>query len=141
MTALTTLRAAGLTVRAEGDTVRVGPRERLTPEIRAQVAEHKAALLEALAGEARPEVDAGALAALCREVFKGDTARELVTVEARHVRRAIEIGALDPVLARASVLLAYRNAEGRCLLAVPREKYDGIEVLKVFHEVRGGTTG
>lgn len=60
MSPLATLRAAGLTVRLDGDALRVGPRERLTPELRVLVAEHKAALLEALALEVRREVDAEA---------------------------------------------------------------------------------
>ena len=45
---LTTLRARGLTVAADGDALIVGPRERLTDELRAAIRAHKRDLLAEL---------------------------------------------------------------------------------------------
>jgi hypothetical protein len=41
-------RDAGLTVRVDGDSLEVGPRSRLTPEIEAELLANKAVLIEAL---------------------------------------------------------------------------------------------
>lgn len=45
---LTTLRSRGLTVVADGDALKVGPRNRLTDELRAAIRAHKPALLAEL---------------------------------------------------------------------------------------------
>lgn len=55
MLLLDTLRAAGLTVTADGDRLIVAPKDRLTPALRQQMAAHKAELLALLAAENAPE--------------------------------------------------------------------------------------
>ena len=68
-------------------------------------------------------------------LFEGQAARALVTLEPAAVRRAVDLGAIDPALAERSVVLAYRApGAGVCLIAVPREEYDGLRVLGAFEE-------
>ena len=49
-------RAAGLILRPDGDTIRVRPADRLTPELRAVLMAHKPALLALLYAEARDDL-------------------------------------------------------------------------------------
>jgi len=131
MSLLDTLRSAGLTVRADGERLAVSPRELLTDELRRLVREHKREILEALAAQA--QVDDDALARLYAELFEGHEARALVTLEVGQVRRAMACGAVPADTARSAVLLAYRAIGGeRCIVAIPRARYDGIAVLGAF---------
>ena len=73
-------------------------------------------------------------------LFEGQAARALVTLEPADVRRVVALGAVRPEVAAASVLLAYRRpGVAGALIAVPRERYDGLAVLKVFHETTEAT--
>jgi hypothetical protein len=54
-------------VRVEGDTLHISPRARLTPTLREQIREHKAALLLLLATEAEPGGPWGYASALLGE--------------------------------------------------------------------------
>lgn len=55
MAAMDYLRRAGLTVEAVGDKLHVSPRERITPEARQYITDHKAALLAELAAAMPPQ--------------------------------------------------------------------------------------
>ena len=66
-------------------------------------------------------------------LFEGQAARALVTLEPADVRRVVALGAVRPEVAAASVLLAYRRpGVAGALIAVPKERYDGLAVLEVF---------
>ena len=53
-TLLTTLTTPGCTLRSEGDTLHISPSSLLTPELRAHIREHKAALLALLTPDNDP---------------------------------------------------------------------------------------
>ena len=80
------------------------------------------------------------LVELYRVLFEGQAARALVSLEPADVRRAVDLGLVTAEVAAASALLAYRRAGvAGALIAVPRERYDGLAVLKVFHETTEAT--
>jgi hypothetical protein len=132
--ALARLRAAGVDLWLEGDALRYrAPSGVLAPERLDWLREHKPELIEALRAPP-PAVDGEALGRLYAELFEAQARRAMVSLDSRQVRRAVDMGALDPVLAAASVVVAYRSGEARCLLAVPREKHDGLAIVRAFHE-------
>jgi hypothetical protein len=100
----------------------------MTPERLAWLRAHRPALVEALTGPADH------LPALYLEVFSDlPPGRALVTLEPDQARRAVACGAVPAETAAGSVLLAYRAPGGeRCILAIPRERYDGLAVLKAL---------
>jgi len=128
--ALARLRAAGVDLWLEGETLRYrAPAEALTADRLGWLKANREALAEAL----RP---AGGDPAL----FEGQAARALVSLEPADVRRAGDLGLVTAEVAAASALLAYRRAGvAGALIAVPRERYDGLAVLKVFHETTEAT--
>ena len=134
--ALARLRAAGVDLGLEGETLRYrAPAEALTPDRLDWLRAHKLALAEAL----RPAGGDPALA-FYRRLFEGQAARALVSLEPADVRRAGDLGLVTAEVAAASALLAYRRAGvAGALIAVPRERYDGLAVLKVFHETTEAT--
>ena len=80
------------------------------------------------------------LVELYRALFEGQAARALASLEPADVRRAGDLGLVTAEVAAASALLAYRRAGvAGALIAVPRERYDGLAVLKVFHETTEAT--
>lgn len=124
-TPLSVLAAAGLSAKLDGDALRVGPRERLTPELRAYIRQHRDELVQAV----RPDP----ALAFYAEVFAGHAGRAIVTLETRQIRRAVALGLIDPVLASASVVLAYRcPGVAGALLVIPPERYDAGAVLEAF---------
>jgi hypothetical protein len=124
--------AAGLTLRIEPPDVLVvrgprGPRERLLPAIK----EAKPALLELLSTRPDPRM------ALYREWLAGiQEPLAFVTLDEDQIQQAVAAGIVAPDLAERSVLLLYRSPLGAVgLLAVPREKYDGFELLRALEAV------
>ena len=135
--ALAQVRAAGVEVALDGGELRLrAPPGVLTHERLDWLKAHKLALIEALR---RVPAD-DPVGALYARLFEGQAARALVSLEPADVRRAGDLGLVTAEVAAASALLAYRRA-GRAgaLIAVPRERYDGLAVLKVFHETTEAT--
>ena len=133
--ALARLRAAGVDLWLEGETLRYrAPAEALTADRLGWLKANREALAEALRPAADPVLD------FYRVLFEGQAARALVSLEPADVRRAVGLGAVTAEVAAASALLAYRRAGvAGALIAVPRERYDGLAVLKVFHETTEAT--
>ena len=132
---LTRLRAAGVEVWLDGESLRYRAAPGvLTPERLDWLRAHRDALVEALRPAADPVLD------FYRVLFEGQAARALVSLEPADVRRAGDLGLVTAEVAAASALLAYRRAGvAGALIAVPRERYDGLAVLKVFHETTEAT--
>ena len=134
--ALARLRAAGVDLWLDGESLRYrGAPGVLTPERLDWLRAHRDVLVEALRPAASdPVLD------FYRVLFEGQAARALVSLEPADVRRAVDLGLVTAEVAAASALLAYRRAGvAGALIAVPRERYDGLAVLKVFHETTEAT--
>ena len=130
--ALAQVRAAGVDVTLDGEELRLRAAPGvLTPQRLDWLKAHKLALIEALR---RVPAD-DPVGALYARLFEGQAARALVSLEPADVRRAVDLGLVTAELAEESVLLAYRR-EGvaGALIAVPRERYDGLAVLAAFVE-------
>ena len=127
--ALAQVRAAGVEVAIDGGELRLrAPPGVLTPERLDWLRAHRDVLVEALRPAASdPVLD------FYRVLFEGQAARALVSLEPADVRRAVGLGAVTAEVAAASVLLVYRRpGAAGALLAVPRERYDGLAVLEAF---------
>ena len=134
--ALARLRAAGVDLWLEGETLRYrAPAEALTADRLGWLKANREALAEAL----RPAGGDPALA-FYAVLFEEQAARALVSLEPADVRRAVDLGLVTAEVAAASVLLAYRRpGVAGALIAVPKERYDGLAVLEVFHETTEAT--
>ena len=134
--ALRRLQAAGVELWLEGDGLRYrAPPGVLTADRLGWLKANREALAEAL----RPAGGDPALA-FYAVLFEEQAARALVSLEPADVRRAGDLGLVTAEVAAASALLAYRRAGvAGALIAVPRERYDGLAVLKVFHETTEAT--
>ena len=122
-------RAAGVEVAIDGGELRLrAPPGVLTHERLDWLRAHRDVLVEALRPAASdPVLD------FYRVLFEGQAARALVSLEPADVRRAVGLGAVTAEVAAASVLLVYRRpGAAGALLAVPRERYDGLAVLEAF---------
>ena len=127
--ALAQVRAAGVEVAIDGGELRLrAPPGVLTHERLDWLRAHRDVLVEALRPAASdPVLD------FYRVLFEGQAARALVSLEPADVRRAVGLGAVTAEVAAASVLLVYRRpGAAGALLAVPRERYDGLAVLEAF---------
>ena len=126
--ALAQVRAAGVEVALDGGELRLrAPPGVLTHERLDWLRAHRGALVEALRPAADPALD------FYRALFEGQAPRALVSLEPADVRRVVALGAVRPEVAAASVLLAYRRpGVAGALIAVPKERYDGLAVLEVF---------
>ena len=135
--ALAQVRAAGVDVTLDGEELRLRAAPGvLTPQRLDWLKAHKLALIEALR---RVPAD-DPVGALYARLFEGQAARALVSLEPADVRRAGDLGLVTAEVAAASALLAYRRAGvAGALIAVPRERYDGLAVLKVYHETTEAT--
>ena len=134
--ALAQVRAAGVEVAIDGGELRLrAPPGVLTHERLDWLRAHRDVLVEALRPAASdPVLD------FYRVLFEGQAARALASLEPADVRRAGDLGLVTAEVAAASALLAYRRAGvAGALIAVPRERYDGLAVLKVFHETTEAT--
>jgi hypothetical protein len=131
--ALAGVRAAGVDVTLDGDELRLRASPGvLTPERLDWLRAHRDALVEALRPARYPETNDPAVD-FYRELFEGQAARALVSLEPEHVDRAVDLGVLDLALAERSVVLAFRKLGiAGVLIAVPRERYDGLGVLQSF---------
>ena len=135
--ALAQVRAAGVEVAIDGGELRLrAPPGVLTHERLDWLRAHRDVLVEAL----RP-ADGDRGLDFYRRLFEGEAPRALVlSLEPADVRHAVDRGLVAAAVAAASVLLAYRKpGVAGALIAVPREKYDGLAALKVFHETTEAT--
>lgn len=128
--AIDRMRDAGVELWLEGDALRYrAPPDVLTPERLDWLRAHREDLAEAL----RLTPDADPALELYAALFEGQAARALVSLEPADVRRAVALELVTAEVAATSVLLAYRRpGVAGALLAVPREKYDGLAVLAAF---------
>lgn len=133
--ALARVRAAGVDVTLDGDELRLrAPPGVLTDERLAWIRANRSALVTALRPARYPVTDDPAID-FYAGLFAGEARRALVSLEPADVRRALDLGLVTAEVAAASVLLAYRRAGvAGVLIAVPRERYDGLRVLEAFHE-------
>lgn len=62
--------------------------------------------------------------------------RALVTLTEDQVRRAVAAGIVAPELAERSVILCYRSADACGLLAVPKDRYDGLALVRALEAMQ-----
>jgi hypothetical protein len=128
VSALATIRAAGLTVQADGGRLLVSPSDRLRDDLPALIREHKADIL----GELRDRV-AGALAPAVPGAPDLEQRRASVANRLRSdptLRYAFDVIDIPPAGLPAkpvSIMLGLRDREGRIVtgeLMVPADKWD-----------------
>lgn len=133
--ALTRLQAAGVDLWLDGESLRYrAPPGVMTDERLAWIRAHRDALVTALRPVRYPVTNDSALD-FYAALFEGQAPRALVSLEPADARRAVDLALVTAEVAAASVLLAYRRpGVAGALVAVPRERYDGLAVLAAFVE-------
>ena len=124
---LTTLRAMGLTLTADGGSIRAEPKAELTDEARALIRAYKPELLALLTQSAADERVDDSLPDPAAEARRG---RVIALLEDNpHIRLAV-VTDLDADLEVVILTVGIRG-QGTVDLAIPWERFDGLNVLEI----------